>query len=238
MNNAQQSPSALIPLANRPHQVASPRETVQETVWYNATDRDICLELYVGRGATLPNPKHLGRQLTKDEKNATVTYVIEAKRARTIPSEFDAAIQRTQCLEAECSQRPLACKDQTHRWLIVGGLAPDGLQRRGLQHRPVLASGLDDSLARENAAKDKAINAMVTRSASDEELAAAKEELARVKSEKLKLEEALALRDEQEQLARAADVATRAKVGEIESAEKPENSPPPRRTRQEVQNSK
>lgn len=173
----------LVPLAERPFAPPDNTETARETVWFNSTDVPIQLDVYVGHPAVLPNPKRLGRPLTWEERTAKRRYVIKPKQERAIPAEFDAEIQRFQCMDTDCSQNPFGCKNSEHRWMIVGGLCPQGLVRRGLQVRPILAPGLDDLKAREDAEKQATIDRLVRRDQDDRELLKLREELASTKSQ-------------------------------------------------------
>lgn len=193
----------LVPLAERPFAPPDNTETARETVWFNSTDNPIQIDVYVGHPAVLPNPKRMGRPLTWEERTAKRRYLIPAKGQRAIPSEFDAEIQRFQCMDTDCSQNPFGCKDPEHRWMIVGGLCPQGLVRRGLQVRPVLAPGLDDLKAREDVEKQRTIDRLVRQEQDKRELSKAQDEL-------VELRTALAKRD-----------------AELESATAPAKAPQP-----------
>lgn len=175
----------LIPRAEQPGAPIEGVETVEETIWQNTTDRDVVLDLYVGVPplVNLRAAIRSGKRLTWEQRTGKRRYIIRARSERAIPSEFDTAIQQHQCLEPECSQRPLACKDKTHRHAVVGGLAPKQLVMKGCQHRPVISAALDDRHAAEQAAKEKTVEALLAKSENEVKLQQAQEELERLRAE-------------------------------------------------------
>ncbi len=157
----------------------------------------------------LKSLRNQGKQLTWEQRTGKRRYIIRAagqclealrdndhdprtcKNAdhkkttgeRAIPSEFDMAIQHYSCQESECSQRPFACKDRTHRRAVVGGLAPSQLVNRGMQHRPVLSESLNDTYAQQQAAKERTVNALLANAENDRRLQDAQSEVQRLTAE-------------------------------------------------------
>lgn len=203
----------LVPLAERPFAPEDHAETVEETVWYNPGAEDVVLDLYVGVQKGMQQLRQKlraeGKQLTWEQRTGKRRYIIRAKgqciealkagnhdaRAcqdashpktsgeRAIPSEFDMAIQHHQCMEPECSQRPSACKNRTHRKSIVGGHAPAQLVMKGMQHRPKLSDGLNDIYAAQQAAQKETVEALIRRSEDDQRLSEAQETIRRLNAE-------------------------------------------------------
>jgi hypothetical protein len=181
----------LVPIAERPFGPVDTEETVEETVWYNPTDHDVVLDLYVGIQPNLKRFVLSGRKLTWEQRTGKRRYIIKAKTHRAIPSEFDQGIQQMQCMEAEHSQRPFDCRDRTHRKMIVGGLAPHSLVKGGMQHRPVVSQALVDSYAKEQKLKDAIATGLIEKSKKDLELQDAQRELEQLRAEKARLEQQL-----------------------------------------------
>jgi hypothetical protein len=102
---------------------------------------------------------------------------------RAIPSEFDLAIQHYECVEVECSQKKMACKNTHHRKTIVGGLAPHDLVNIGQQSRPVISQALDDLAAQKAEAEQKTIQALLAKSDNEAKLAEAQAEVERLRKQ-------------------------------------------------------
>lgn len=173
----------LVPIAERPYGPADVEETVEETIWVNPSDADVVLDLYVGIPQVIRKPSKTGKALTWEQRTGKRRYIIRAHSERSIPSEFDMAIQHHQCQEGECSQAPFSCKNKKHRRMIVGGLAPHQLIMKGMQHRPAVSQSLDDTYAEAQAKKDATVEALIRRTENDHELAKAQEELRRLRDE-------------------------------------------------------
>ena len=179
----------LVPLAERPFAPQDHVETAEETVWQNPGSEDVVLDLYIGIPMHVPRPAKTGRPLTWEQRTGKRRYIIRANSERAIPSEFDRAIQHIQCLDAECSQRPFDCKDRTHRWVIVGGLAPNSLIRKGMQHRPALSPALDDIAMREQQEEKATIAALLSEQSSKRELARTQAELETLRAQLVERDE-------------------------------------------------
>lgn len=184
---------SLVPLAEEPRLRRELQESVKETLWENVTDKDIPLEVYVGWATTArPHPdlntrdpelsRLSPRKLTREERTPTRLWIVKARSTRAIPEEFDMEIQRHQCTEPECTGNPLGCKDNTHRKMIVGGLVPQGLIKRGMQHRPVLSPVLDTLKKEAAAAEEKEIKALVMQKQAETALEEHKKEIAALKA--------------------------------------------------------
>lgn len=146
-----------IPQATRVFPPMEHEDSSDETVWYNPTEKDAILDLYVAT----PQMRVAGRRVVPprnwEEKTGMRRYVIKAKTMRTLPSDFDRAIQQTQCKEVECLGRAFDCKAHDHHKEIVGGLGTQLLNKGTLRNRTTpphtLSSSLDDVAAREKALK-------------------------------------------------------------------------------------
>ncbi len=156
--------ASLVPPAERPN-YSSPHdfeETSTETIWENPFDYDVAVKVHVG-ATPRPDSSDRGaaawRALPESRRREMQTgqrvYVIKARSTRSIPSEFDQAIQQTRCTHTECpGPKGILCRDSEHaeHRLIVGGLYPRllnrGTQQRPLTKPPELHWSLDDQRAR------------------------------------------------------------------------------------------
>jgi hypothetical protein len=147
----------LIPQALRAFEPSEYADSSEETIWFNPTEKDATLDLYIGT----PTPR--GKQFPPrnwEDLTGKRRYIIRAGQTRSMPAEFDRAIQHTHCKDGECLVRPYECKNPLHTDKeIVGGLGPQ-LRNMGTQKRPItvparLHPSLDDVAAREKALKEK-----------------------------------------------------------------------------------
>lgn len=167
----------LVPPAERPFVAFDFQETVQETVWFNPTDKDYVLDLHIGtRPIYTQAQRDRLKQMTPGQKREFLTgkrrFVIPAKSKRAISSDFDQGIQQTECLEPECYAQRLYCRDATHHKQIMGGLGPH-LVNMSVQHRPVVHPSLIEANANNEATKQKAYEALLAKQAADTALAIA-----------------------------------------------------------------
>ena len=166
--------SGLVPPAERPFVPFDQQETVQETVWFNPTERDVMLKLPVGtKPVYTESAKARIREMRtrsplqyKEWKSGERTVIIPKGTKRAISSDFDQAIQQTQCLEVECTAWRLYCRDRTHHKQVMGGLGPQ-LVNTTCQHRPVTHPSLIPELQMAEAAKTKAYEAVLAKQAAD-----------------------------------------------------------------------
>lgn len=155
---------SLVPPAERPN-YSSPHdfeETSSETIWENPFDYDMVVQLHVGSQprpdkseAGLAKWRALPEARRREMQSGQRVYVVKAKSRRSIPSEFDQAIQQTRCTHPDCpGTKGVFCRDPEHfeHRMIVGGLYPRllnrGTQQRPLATPPELHWSLDDQKAR------------------------------------------------------------------------------------------
>lgn len=153
----------LVPPAERPaYQPTDYIETSQDTIWYNPFEYDVAVQVHVGaEGKAGPTPaeevrwKSLPAPVRREKQTGVRTYVIKAKSERAIPSDFDMAIQHTQCSHYEClGSKGLYCKNPDHseHKTIVAGLYPrlvnKGTQRTPIREPAKLHWALDDQKAK------------------------------------------------------------------------------------------
>lgn len=162
----------LVPQAERPFIPDSEIETVQETVWYNPTDKDCILDLYVG---TKPRYSAAQREALRrytpaqmrEYKSGTQRWVIRKGQERGIPIEFDYAIQATICQEPDCtSPNKMYCRDVTHHAAVIGGLGPQ-LHNRRRQFRPIVHPSLQESQVNAQQAAEELLKARQLQEATD-----------------------------------------------------------------------
>jgi hypothetical protein len=199
MNHMPSAP--FVPGAERPaYQAVDFIETNEDTIWHNPLDYDVAVQVHVGaegKAADTPVERQrwasLPANVRREKQTGIRTYVIPSKTSRAIPSEFDMAIQHTQCAHPECAgAKGLYCKDATHSDYkkIVGGLYPrlvnKGTQRTPLAKPPALHWALDDQRAKAaealEASKRKLAEAANARDAfliAQADLATAQEEIAK-----------------------------------------------------------
>jgi hypothetical protein len=150
----------LVPPAERAFLPAGEHETAQETVWFNPTDKDAILDLYIGvtpcRSMRAKQQFRAMHPLQKKEfRTGFRRYIIRAGERRSIHSDFDQAIQQTHCMESECTSRPMYCRDATHHKMVTGGLGPQ-LVNEAVQFRPIVHPSLIEAAALEKAAEERA----------------------------------------------------------------------------------
>lgn len=150
----------LVPHAEREFIPESELSSAQETVWYNPTDKDAVLDLYVGvtpcrSAAARAIFRQLGPLQKKEFRTGIRRYVIRAGERRAIHADFDQGIQQMVCQEAECVSRKMYCRDVTHHHMVVGGLGPQLVNER-VQFRPTVHPSLLEAAAKEKAALDQA----------------------------------------------------------------------------------
>lgn len=190
----------LVPSAERPaYQAVDLIETSSDTIWFNPFDYDVSVQVYVGSEGKRANTpaeeerwKALPAPLKREKQTGMRTYKIPAKSERVLPSDFDMAIQHTQCAHYDClGAKGMYCKnpDHTEYKQIIGGLYPK-LINRGTQQTPIktpprLHWALDDDRARAAAAleasKQKLAEAQNARDAfliAQADLAQAKQDIA------------------------------------------------------------
>jgi hypothetical protein len=152
-----------VPIAERPAlQAAGYHDTEEQTIWYNPFEYDMAVQIHVG-STPMEGPwddpgrmarwRALSPQRRREMQTGVRTYVIPAKDARAIPSEYDFGIQQTQCQDQECpGAKALYCRNPQHQKLIVGGLYPrlinKGTRLHPLEKPPTLHYALDDERAR------------------------------------------------------------------------------------------
>lgn len=157
------SSNPYIPHADRPaYQARDFIETSEDTIWYNPMDYDVAVQVRVGAEGKAADTQaerdrwaRLSAPERREKQTGIRTYVIPAKSTRVISSEFDMAIQHTQCKHPDClGSKGLYCKDREHDQYkeIVGGLYPRlvnrGTQRTPMTHPPTLHWALDDQKAK------------------------------------------------------------------------------------------
>lgn len=150
----------LVPPAERAFIPVEDLDSAQETVWFNPTEKDCVLDLYIG---VTPCRSERARQqframspLQKKEfRTGLRRYIIRAGERRAIHADFDQGIQQTQCLEPECTSHKLYCRDATHHHMVVGGLGPQLVNER-VQFRPTVHPSLIEAAAKEKAALEQA----------------------------------------------------------------------------------
>jgi hypothetical protein len=167
----------LVPPAERPFVPFDFQETVQETVWFNPTDNDAVLDLHIGtRPIYTQAQRDRLKMMTPGQKREFLTgkrrFVIPAKSKRSISSDFDMAIQQTECMEPDCYTQRLYCRNTEHHKQVMGGMGPH-LLNMSVQHRPVVHSSLIESNANEAATKQRAYEALLAKQAADTALAIA-----------------------------------------------------------------
>jgi hypothetical protein len=142
----------LVPPAERAFIPESDLSSAQETVWYNPTEKDAVLDLYIGvtpcRGeAARRIYRAMGPLQKKEFRTGIRRYVIKAGDRRAIHSDFDQGIQQTNCMEADCISRKMYCRDATHHHMVVGGLGPQLINER-VQFRPTVHPSLLEAAAK------------------------------------------------------------------------------------------
>ena len=157
----------LVPPAERPgHHPVDFIETSSDTIWFNPFDYPVAVQVHVGaegkRGPTQAEDdrwKSLPPPVRREKQTGIRTYVIAPKSERVIPSDFDMAIQHTQCSHYDClGSKGLYCRNPDHAEYkqIVGGLYPRlinrGTQRTPISSPPKLHWALDDNRAKAEAA--------------------------------------------------------------------------------------
>lgn len=174
----------LVPNAQRLDEPSEDQELRRDTIWFNPTDKDVLLELYVGN----PVPRKQGDRYvppkTYEQRTGCRKYVIKAHATAALDKDFDRAVQHTECLNPLCVGRPVMCtnRGEDHPKRIVGGLGPQ-LVNLGERVRPVLAPALDDVEARRKAAEEAEYRAYQAKQASAAALDAANAEKQRVDRE-------------------------------------------------------
>lgn len=187
-----QASRPLVPPAERPFIPFDQQETVQETIWYNPTERDVLLKLHVGakpvysdsqkarfREVRLKNPLQY-----KEWRSGERTLIIPARSERAISADFDQAIQQTQCLEPECVGFRLYCRDRSHHKQVMGGLGPQ-LINRNCQYRPLVHPSLIEANALEEENKRKAYEALLAKQAADTAMILAQAKIAQAEAAQL-----------------------------------------------------
>lgn len=166
----------LVPPAEQPHaaHTAYP-DQVRDTIWENATDKDVVLDLHVGTTPIYGDERNRPK-LSREQRTGLRQFVIPAKSKRSIPSEFDQAIQQTHCQHPDCSGRKAFCRDRSHPAQIVGGIGPQ-LKNLTTRVRPVLAPALDALRAEKAEAHERAARAKVEAQLATEKASAAESEL-------------------------------------------------------------
>lgn len=170
----------LVPPAERPFVAYDQFETVQETVWFNPTDKDILVRVHVGtRPVYTEGQKATIRQMRERDpgryaefRTGERVYVIKAGQRRSISSEFDQAIQQMECLEPDCTTQRLYCRDRTHHRKVMGGGYPQ-LVNESVQHRPIVHDALIPENAEREVVKKKLYEALLAKQASDEAIVVA-----------------------------------------------------------------
>jgi len=173
----------LVPPAERPFVPYVEQETVQETVWFNPTEKDAVLDLYVGtKPVYSPKMKEELKRLPpaqlRELRTGLRRYIIRAGERRSIPSEFDQGIQQTHCQESDCASRPMYCRDMSHHHLVVGGLGPQLINEK-VQHRPTVHPSLIEAYALEQEAQKQAMLLLQQNQARDAAMVAAQAQLER-----------------------------------------------------------
>ena len=171
-------PFDLVPMAERPAlQAADYMETEEQTIWFNPFDHAVAVQVHIGSTPMLSGSQGAVSEIEdiararrwhsipaaqrREMQTGIRTYVIPPKSMRAIPSDFDMAIQRTECMHPECLGRKMYCKNREHtERMIVGGLYPrlinKGTQRMPLTEPPRLHPALDDEKARAAEALERA----------------------------------------------------------------------------------
>lgn len=176
----------LVPQAERAFIPVHELESVTETVWFNPTEKDCVLELYIG-----VTPCHsevarrkfraLPRLQKKEFKTGLRTYIIRAGERRAIHADFDQGIQQTHCQEPDCeAPQRMYCKDPTHHKMVTGGLGPQLINER-VQYRPTVHPSLLEAAAMEKEALQKAQEFMNQKAAADAALLVAQAEAAKAR---------------------------------------------------------
>ena len=181
-----QSIAPLIPLADRPFAPPPDQDSERQTIWHNPTALPVRLELHVAT----PRPSFPIKPVGFEQRTGKRVYVIQPGQTRAIPSEFDMAIQHTQCHHTDCLQRPFACRsnEEGHEKSIVGGFGPQ-LENKGSQSMPIragfitIAPALDDVEARRKAAEEAEYKAFREQKMAQERAAAAHAETQRAEAE-------------------------------------------------------
>lgn len=164
----------LVPPADRPFVPFDQQETVQETIWFNPTDRDVVLKLPVGtKPVYTENAKARIREMRtksplqyREWRMGERTVIIPKGTKRALSCDFDQAVQQTQCLEVECVSYRLYCRDRSHHKQVMGGLGPQ-LINQNCQFRPIVHPSLIEANAMEEEAKKKAYEALLAKQAAD-----------------------------------------------------------------------
>lgn len=177
----------LVPPAERAFIPVQDLESAQETVWFNPTAKDAKLDLYIG--VTPCRSKHAREQFQrlpplqkKEFRTGIRTYIIRAGERRSIHSDFDQGIQRTECLEPECTSRRLYCRDVTHHQIVIGGLGPQLVNERVL-YRYAVHPSLIEAAAREQAEKDEVDKYLKQKKDTEHKLALAEAKVAEASAE-------------------------------------------------------
>jgi hypothetical protein len=158
-----------VPVAERPALSTYDHvDSEEQTIWYNPLDYDVAVQVHVGSQPMQGNwddPARLARWRAlppakrREMQTGIRVFVIPAKQARAIPSEFDLGIQQTHCYEPDCA-KGMYCRDRSHtNRQIVGGSYPRLINRGTRLHKletpPRLASALDDERARAKEALER-----------------------------------------------------------------------------------
>jgi hypothetical protein len=176
----------LVPLAERPFAPPPDEDSERQTIWHNPTDKPVKLDLHY----TTPKASFPIKPKGYEQRTGKRIYIIQPGATRAIPSEFDMAIQHTQCHHTDCLQMPFRCRsnEEGHEKSIVGGFGPQ-LENRGSQSMPIrsgfitLAAALDDVEARRRAAEEAEYKAFREAKLAGERAAAARIETERAEAE-------------------------------------------------------
>ena len=176
----------LVPQAERAFIPVEERESVQETVWFNPTEKDAVLDLYIGvtpcRSIRAKQQFRAMSPLQKKEFRTGIRrYIIRAGERRAIHSDFDMAIQQTHCLESECTSRPMYCRDSTHHKMVIGGYGPQ-LINEAVQHRYSVHPSLIEADALEKAATERAKEYLRQKEIAEQSMAVAHAEAERARA--------------------------------------------------------
>jgi hypothetical protein len=151
------------------------------TEWHNPTDRDVVVEVHVGTDAKNALWRKWFNAAPPAKRQEMMTglrvFVIKANSTRMIPSEYDLAIQRTQCIHPQCHKKRDQCRNVDHPRVVVSGLAPQLVCRRW-EKVPSLHQNLDTALAATAAATKALAEATAHRMLAEQQSKSAEELLA------------------------------------------------------------
>lgn len=186
----------LVPPADREFIPSHELETAQETIWFNPTDKPVVLKLYIGvtpcrSQAAKRQFRSMSPMQQREFRTGIRTFIIPPGSRRSLHSDFDMGVQQYVCLEQECVNNKLYCRDRTHHKMVVGGYGPQ-LVNESVQHRPQVHPSLNEAAALEKASREAAEQLLRERDLANQRatLAYAQMEEARIRQERAAADEA------------------------------------------------